>query len=160
MTTPRFLELVPRVNALAARLAPAGRAHVAVVYTREAHARDEWPVGLPYSARDAPATAGARRAAARRFADEWRLSPRVPVFVDSMDDAFHAAYAAWPVRWYVLRRAPAEAEAEEAATVAFIAQPNAALGYEFGELEAFLRRALDGGDADKEEESDDGDDDS
>ena len=66
------------------------------VYIRESHARDEWPVGLPFSAFDAPKTLEERCGLAQRFVDMWRLSKNIPVLVDSMDNAFNDAYAAWP----------------------------------------------------------------
>ena len=143
----------------------------AVVYIAEAHARDEWPVGLPFSSHNAPTSAAERVAAARRFAEAWQLSPSIPVMVDPLSNAFEGAYAAWPVRapardradvprgcrwpegdlrrsgchawcrttacaarplgrpmrWFVLQRDGSAAPP----TVAFVAQPDAALGYQY-----------------------------
>jgi len=71
-----------------------------VVYIREAHARDTWPMGEHVSVVDDPTNIGDRLSIAKRFQEE--VSLEVPMYVDGMSNAFEEAYAAWPERFYVL----------------------------------------------------------
>lgn len=47
-----------------------------------------------------PKTLQERQAAARRFADQFKVS--IPIVVDTLDDKAGLAYAAWPDRIYVI----------------------------------------------------------
>ena len=68
-----------------------------VVYIREAHARDTWPMGPQVSIVDDPTNIQDRLHNARLFKLETGLE--VPVCVDGMNNAFDKAYAAWPERF-------------------------------------------------------------
>lgn len=80
---------------------------VVFVYIAEAHADDEWPIGQrfandPFKPVIRQHTQLAERlAAATKFMSDYKLDD-IPVFMDSMDNAFDRAYASWPVRFYVI----------------------------------------------------------
>ena len=97
------------------------------MYIAEAHARDEWPTGASVSFCDAPTTLAARvgllqelaRTSAGACLRDW---PAGSVLVDGMDDAFLEAFAAWPVRFFVLQPPPPLASTPM--SVALKAQPH------------------------------------
>ena len=70
------------------------------IYIAEAHARDQWPVGKTISCVDQPTTLEQRLENARQF--KKKFSFEMPMLVDSMDNAFHTTYGAWPFRFYVI----------------------------------------------------------
>jgi len=78
------------------------RAHFAAIYIAEAHARDEWPVGKTVSFVDQPTQIEQRLevAALLRTATSFPL----PLLIDSIDNSFQSAYAAWPFRFYIIYR--------------------------------------------------------
>jgi hypothetical protein len=76
------------------------KAHIYVVYIREAH-----PVGGPRRPPDEfkisdPKTLEERRRVAREFAEKVGLT--IPILVDTMDDQVEQAYAGWPDRIYII----------------------------------------------------------
>merc|ERR1712032_441808 len=74
---------------------------VVVVYIREAHARNVWPIGDSVSRTvDAPRTDGERCALARRMREERDMD--LPFLVDHIDNSFEAHFASWPFRFYIL----------------------------------------------------------
>ena len=111
----------------------AGRGAVALVYLAEAHASDEWPIGWRHAIAQTSGDAAARAAAAALFVAEQGVT--LPLALDTADDAFDAAYAAWPLRAFGLLppRAPGEAP-----VVDFVAQPRGEGYYAFREVEAWL----------------------
>eukprot|EP01052_Picozoa_sp_SAG31_P026332 SAG31_NODE_2379_length_5836_cov_4.527453_8_plen_123_part_00 len=68
------------------------------LYLSEAHASDEWPLGTHVCVRR-HRTVADRVTAAASFAEAcgWKL----PLYTDTMDDAFAAAFAAHPQRFFV-----------------------------------------------------------
>ncbi|MBI3462955.1 MAG: hypothetical protein HY000_07820 [Planctomycetes bacterium] len=76
------------------------RAHIYVMYIREAH-----PVGGPrrppeeFKISD-PKTLEERQRVAREFAEKVGLT--IPILVDTMDDHVEQSYAGWPDRIYVI----------------------------------------------------------
>src|SRR5688572_372478 len=79
------------------------RAHLFLVYIREAHPTDGWQV--PANVRDNvlvadPKSLEERRKVAREFAAQFKL--KLPILVDTLDDRLERAYAAWPDRVYVI----------------------------------------------------------
>lgn len=76
----------------------AGRVDFAFVYITEAHAQDEWPIGSVYSSKNQPKTLEERLA----LADSLLGTHSLPTFVDTMENAFEAQYASWPLRFFVL----------------------------------------------------------
>ena len=97
-----------------------GRVHaqVAIIYIQEAHAQDEWPIDSSRNAAPGKtsvpvryrqhADLTARLGAAADFARDYGLPLHLlPVLADGMDNAFQTAYAAWPIRWYILDTRPA-----------------------------------------------------
>ena len=101
------------------------------MYIAEAHARDERPTGASVSFCDAPTTLAARvgllqelaRTSAGACLRDW---PAGSVLVDGMDDAFLEAFAAWPVRFFVLQPPPASSPSgsDGEMRVALKAQPH------------------------------------
>jgi len=77
-----------------------GDVHVAVVYLAEAHGSDEWPVGPSVSCVEQSTCIEDRitRAALMKATHGWRF----PVLVDSMQNEFHEAWGAWPMRYFGL----------------------------------------------------------
>jgi hypothetical protein len=72
------------------------KAHVYVVYIREAHPdMEKNKFNIPQ-----PKTLEARRKVAKEFAEALKLT--IPLLVDSMDNAVGKAYAGWPDRVYVI----------------------------------------------------------
>jgi hypothetical protein len=110
-----------------------GRGAVALVYLAEAHAADEWPIGWRHPIAQTSGSAPARAAAAALFVAEQGAT--LSLVLDTPDDAFDAAYAAWPLRAYGLLppRAPGEAP-----VVDFVAQPRSEGYYPWHEVEHWL----------------------
>ena len=69
-----------------------------VLYIREAHASDEWPLGV-HSYLAQPTRLAERLNAASRFVAATGLA--VPVLVDSLSDGFMKRYRAHPMRFFV-----------------------------------------------------------
>ena len=84
-----------------------------LVYTAEAHATDEWPVGSHLFQRQPRSTHERVAVARRRLAQLGVAWPGT--LVDTGCEAFHAAFACWPLRWYFL----------DGHTVTHVAQPSA-----------------------------------
>jgi glutathione peroxidase-family protein len=99
-TCPPFLSSVAQIEKLYESYKD--KAHVFLIYTREAH-----PVGGPrrppaqFQISD-PKTLEERQKVAEKFAGAVKLS--VPVLVDSIDDQVEHAYTGWPDRIYILDR--------------------------------------------------------
>jgi len=91
-----FCRYVPQLHRLASSVATAD---FVVVYITEAHAQDEWPIGDPLKINQ-PVTDAERVGIARQFAADYDL--QLPVLVDPVANHFEQAYAAWPIRFYVL----------------------------------------------------------
>jgi hypothetical protein len=102
------------------------------VYLAEAHACDEWPIGWRERIPQTSGDAGARAAAAARFAAEMGVT--LPLVLDTPDDAFDAAYASWPLRAYGLL--PASSGGPP--TLGFVAQPKGERYYDWKEVEGWL----------------------
>jgi len=77
------------------------KAEFLIVYITEAHAKDEWPVGKSVSFCDQPKVLEERCVLARKYNDENELS--IPMGVDLMCNGFENVFAAWPVRFYVVK---------------------------------------------------------
>lgn len=69
------------------------------VYIAEAHSADLWPIGLPEGI-ESHKTMAERVEQARAFSDAYDLT--MPIVCDPFDDQVHAAFAAWPVRYYIV----------------------------------------------------------
>lgn len=121
---------MPRLRAFGRRT----RANVqfVLVYITEAHASDSWPMKFAVEW-PRPRSLAQRQAYARTCADELRVG--FEVVVDGMDDAFNAAFRAWPTAYYVI---------DADARLLYVGtgtddRPDYA-SYDVGELFAFLRR--------------------
>jgi len=71
------------------------------VYIREAHARDEWPLGPTLSCVDQPKEIAQRAANARSYCTKFSFD-NIPMLVDSLSDSFEKQFAAWPFRFYAI----------------------------------------------------------
>lgn len=69
------------------------------VYILEAHADDEWKLGNQVRINQHKSIKD-RVQAARKFQDENGI--KIPMLVDTMDNAFNKEFAAWPTRFYVV----------------------------------------------------------
>jgi len=102
-------------------------ASFAAVYIVEAHAVDEWPVGDSLKIKQ-PITNDERCSIARSFAKHYEL--RMPMLVDMIENSFGEAYAAWPIRFFVIQQG----------SLSYIAQPDIHNAYDaiLPELRQFL----------------------
>lgn len=78
------------------------RAHLYVVYIREAHPTDGWALPRNQFKITDPKSLDERRQVAKAFAAQLKLT--LPVLVDDLDDRANTAYAGWPDRLYVVDR--------------------------------------------------------
>jgi len=76
------------------------------VYIQEAHAQDEWPISSSRANGDRgkvcieqPKSTQERCAVARQFQQDFSFS--IPMVVDTVANEFDAAFAPWPLRFYV-----------------------------------------------------------
>jgi hypothetical protein len=106
--------------------------NVVVVYIKEAHARDVWPIGDAVSSTiDAPRSDHDRCAIAHRMRTE--LCMDLPIFVDNINDTFEMHFAAWPFRFYIV---------DQNAQLRYKAQPNKELTHCPVELECALEMLM------------------
>lgn len=75
-------------------------ARIVIVYLREAHALDEWPMGNHVQVTQAK-TLAERAETARRFVAATCLEVDA-VFIDGMEDIFTHRFSAHPQRFYVV----------------------------------------------------------
>ena len=108
------------------------RAAFVGVYLAEAHALDEWPISeAPRDVRQ-HRSVGERLTAARDMLSELELAPPLAAnfYVDDYpSNSFNAAYASWPLRFWVLNKRE----------VLLKPMPKDAM-YDLGELEAWLAK--------------------
>jgi len=71
-----------------------------MVYIREAHAVDEWPLGNLVTIKQHQ-TLEERIDAAKTLNSE--LNFNIPTVVDSMDNIFNKTFQSWPERYYILQ---------------------------------------------------------
>jgi len=104
-----------------------------MVYIREAHAANVWPIGAPdQPSIQAPTTTEERLEVAAQFQAQsfWHGF----LFVDGCENSFEAAFAAWPFRFYVV---------SPARRLIYKAQPTSELTYCPCALERAVRRFFD-----------------
>ena len=100
-----------------------------LVYTAEAHASDEWPVGSHIAQRQPRSTHERVSVARRRLAE---LGVNWPgTLVDTGREAFQEAFACWPLRWYFL----------DGHTVTHTAQPSGG-AYDVTQIELWINLQL------------------
>lgn len=97
------------------------------VYISEAHASDEWPISQLDEEIPRHRSLGDRRAAAEGLLRALPLHRAFEVALDTMEDAFDAAFRSWPFRFWVV----------QAGRLALKPQPRNAT-YDVGELERWL----------------------
>jgi len=76
------------------------KAHIFIMYIREAHPTDGRALPNNKFVIPDPKTLEERRQVAKEFADQLKAS--VPILVDTIDDQVEKAYAGWPDRVYIL----------------------------------------------------------
>jgi len=86
---------------------------ILAVYITEAHASDEWPVGPSISFCRQPQSIAERCKLAQQFVNT-RLY-RVPMLVDTIDNHFQSAFAAWPFRYFIVKESRIAYKAEPSA---------------------------------------------
>lgn len=113
---------------LAERWRPRGVA-VSIVYIREAHARDVWPIGDDVSLSvTAPQTSAERCQLALEMCNKLCLD--LPVLVDPVGDTFEALFSPWPFRFFII---------DSNATMRYKSQPTKDLTHCPCELDQALR---------------------
>jgi len=101
------------------------------VYITEAHASDEWPVGKSISCCTQPKSSKERCGLAKTFVE--KRSYRFPILVDTIENKFQAAFAAWPFRFFIAKNN----------RLFYKAEPNALdLTYSIEDLDNLIPRAL------------------
>jgi len=70
------------------------------VYISEAHANDEWPLGVQYCYNQ-PKTMENRLAIANGFVKDFNF--KIPMLVDTMTNQFDSVFASWPERFYIVQ---------------------------------------------------------
>ena len=106
-----------------------GEVRFQLVYTAEAHASDEWPVGSHIAQRQPRSTHERVSVARRRLAE---LGVNWPgTLVDTGREAFQEAFACWPLRWYFL----------DGHTITHIAQPSGG-AYDVTQIELWINLQL------------------
>lgn len=105
----------------------------AAVYIVEAHAADEWPVGDRLQIKQ-PITDAERCSVAGAFVKQYEL--RMPMLVDTIENSFSQAYAAWPIRFFLIQNG----------SMTYIAQPDQHNTYDaiLPELREYLIRLCPG----------------
>ena len=101
------------------------------VYTREAHAADEWPLG-PRESVPQHRTLAERLACAKRFVETYGFE--IPLVIDDMSNAFQQTFASWPERYYCLNAD---------GTFAVICEPCSEWGFDTRFLDRWLAEAAD-----------------
>jgi len=94
------------------------------VYIIEAHARDQWPAGK-ISTCTQPTTNQERLELANTLVESKQVT--IPLLVDPIENGFEEAFAAWPIRFYILHQEK----------VLFKAQPSG-VGYDLEQVFACL----------------------
>lgn len=69
------------------------------VYISEAHAQDEWPLGVKFCYNQ-PRSIDTRLNIAKQFISDFDF--KIPMLADTMDNEFDANFAAWPERFYIV----------------------------------------------------------
>lgn len=97
-----------------------------MVYIKEAHAVDEWPLGHDVEVAQ-PKTLEERLALARQFRDEHNV--QFPIVVDGVENHFTHTFSAWPERYYLV----------EGQRLAEACEPTTEYGYDRLGLRRMLR---------------------
>lgn len=71
------------------------------MYITEAHAADEWPVGRSISFCNQPKETSERCILAKKFVETTKIE--MPMLVDTIENQFETTFAAWPVRFFVIK---------------------------------------------------------
>jgi len=100
------------------------RVNFLTIYIREAHTRDEWPLGNDFCWKN-PTTMEERMAMANRFHKD--MGYYIPMTVDAFDDPFNDYFSSWPERYYIVHQGK----------LAFKAMPSGD-SYEWEEVEAWI----------------------
>jgi len=88
-----------------------------VVYIEEAHASNAWPLGKFVDIPNHTCVADRKKASA--ILRERGLSPSIPIYLDTMENAFDKAFAVWPERYYIVLNGVLE----------YVAEPTHEYGY-------------------------------
>jgi len=89
---------VPRQHALYNKYKDCGIKFL-TIYIREAHTRDEWPLGNDFCWKR-PVTMEDRMALAKKFVEG--MNYELPIVVDAFDDPFNDWFSSWPERYYIV----------------------------------------------------------
>lgn len=73
-----------------------------MVYINEAHAADVWNIGESAGAiNNKHTTIQDRIGCANKLIEEFKID--IPIYCDNMDDCFESMFAAWPIRYFVIK---------------------------------------------------------
>lgn len=71
-----------------------------LVYSQEAHAEDEWPIGSKYKVTQHKTLDD--RIAAAKMLDEYKYQGKT--LIDPIDNRMQETYASWPTRYYLVNK--------------------------------------------------------
>jgi hypothetical protein len=76
--------------------------NIFLIYIDEAHAADQWNIGLSAGAiNQKHKTIDDRIDCAKKFIKEFQID--LPVYCDNMKNEFETLFAAWPTRYFVIK---------------------------------------------------------
>jgi len=99
------------------------------VYISEAHAKDEWPLGVKYCF-DQPKTIEERINVATGFVHEYKFE--LPMLIDTMKNEFDFIFSSWPERFYIVQNN----------VLALVGEPTTEFGFDREILRTQLRSLL------------------
>jgi len=102
---------------------------ILLVYIREAHARDDWPLGRIVSV-DQPKTLQERLNVVQNFIQTNNF--QIPILIDDINDSFCKTLCAWPERYFII----------ENRQFTFIGNPSNEYGYDRLHLRRTLRNLI------------------
>ena len=73
------------------------------VYITEAHADDEWPIRTKKELKIKQHTTINQRIKSALFMQKY-INWKIPLYVDSMDNAFRDRYKSWPLRIFIVHK--------------------------------------------------------
>jgi len=71
------------------------------IYIKEAHTRDEWPLGNDFCWKN-PKNMEERMAMAHKFREGMEY--QLPLAVDAYDDPFNDYFSSWPERYFIIHQ--------------------------------------------------------
>lgn len=101
-----------------------------LVYIAEAHADDEWPIGMDLKFNQ-PKTLFERHKIVKHFQETTKFT--WPTLIDTLENNFDKIYCAWPLRFYLI---------DQSRNLAFIAEPKEGGFYDIEDIRITLNNFI------------------